>query len=231
MAIRLTKTKRTPLKERPFPDYSPKEEFWNSISHAVGVLCAIVMMWMAIKASLQHQDSTALFCSIVYVGCVFITFLVSSIYHGLPKGMPKQVMRIVDHCDIFFTIAGTYTPIMLIGVLPVNPVMAWSIFIVEWVFAVIGATLNAIDLKKYSTFSMICYLAMGWCVIISLRDAVIAMTWPGFAYILGGGVAYTIGAVLYLIGKKKPYRHFVFHIFVLLAAIIQFAGIYLYLLR
>lgn len=231
MSIRLTKTKRTPLKERPFPDYSPKEEFWNSISHALGVICAIVMMWMAVKASLNHQDATALFCSIVYVGCVFITFLVSSIYHGLPKGMPKQVMRVVDHCDIFFTIAGTYTPIMLIGVLPVNPVMAWSIFIVEWVFAVIGATLNAIDLKNYSTFSMICYLAMGWCVIISLRDAVIAMTWPGFAYILGGGVAYTIGAVLYLIGKKKPYRHFVFHIFVLLAAIIQFAGIYLYLLR
>lgn len=145
--------------------------------------------------------------------------------------MPKQVMRVIDHCDIFFTIAGTYTPIMLIGVLPINPTMAWSIFIVEWVFAVIGVVLNAIDLKKYATFSMICYLAMGWCVIISLRDTVLAMTWPGFAYILGGGVAYTIGAVLYLIGKKKPYRHFVFHIFVLLAAIIQFAGIYWYLLH
>ena len=145
--------------------------------------------------------------------------------------MPKQVMRVIDHCDIFFTIAGTYTPIMLIGVLPINPAMAWSIFIVEWVFAIIGAVLNAIDLKKYATFSMICYLAMGWCVIISLRDTVIAMTWPGFAFILGGGVAYTIGAVLYLIGKKKPYRHFVFHIFVLLAAIIQFAGIYWYLLH
>ena len=145
--------------------------------------------------------------------------------------MPKQIMRVIDHCTIFFTIAGTYTPIMLIGVLPINPAMAWSIFIVEWVFAIIGVILNAIDLKKYATFSMICYLAMGWCVIISLRDTVLAMTWPGFAYILGGGVAYTIGAVLYLIGKKKPYRHFVFHIFVLLAAIIQFAGIYWYLLH
>ena len=137
----------------------------------------------------------------------------------------------LDHCTIFLTIAGTYTPIMMLGVLQVNPAMAWSILLVEWVSAVIGIVLNAIDLKKFSTFSMICYLAMGWCVIISLRDTVIAMTWPGFAYILGGGVAYTIGAVLYVIGKKKPYRHFVFHLFVLLAAIIQFAGIYLYLLR
>ncbi len=229
--MRLTKTARTPLKDRPFPNYSRKEEFWNSASHAVGVLCAIGMMVMAVTAPKCQNSTLALSCSIVYVGCLFITFLFSSIYHGLPKGMPKQVMRVIDHCDIFFTIAGTYTPIMLIGVLPINPTMAWSIFIVEWVFAVIGVVLNAIDLKKYATFSMICYLAMGWCVIISLRDTVLAMTWPGFAYILGGGVAYTIGAVLYLIGKKKPYRHFVFHIFVLLAAIIQFAGIYWYLLH
>lgn len=231
MKIRLTKTARTPLNDRPFPDYSRKEEFWNSASHSVGVVCAIVMMAMAVTAPKSQNDSIALFCSIIYVGCLLITFLVSSIYHGLPKGMPKQVMRVIDHCDIFFTIAGTYTPIMLIGVLPIHPAMAWSIFIVEWVFAIIGAVLNAIDLKKYATFSMICYLAMGWCVIISLRDAVLAMTWPGFAYILGGGVAYTIGAVLYLIGKKKPYRHFVFHVFVLLAAIIQFMGIYWYLLQ
>jgi len=229
--MRLTKTARTPLKDRPFPDYSRKEEFLNSASHAVGVLCAIGMMVMTVTAPKSQSSTLALSCGIVYVGCLFITFLVSSIYHGLPKGMPKQVMRVIDHCDIFFTIAGTYTPIMLVGVLSINPVMAWSIFTVEWVFAVIGVVLNAIDLKKYATFSMICYLAMGWCVIISLRDTVLSMTWPGFAYILGGGVAYTIGAVLYLIGKKKPYRHFVFHIFVLLAAIIQFAGIYLYLLR
>lgn len=194
-------------------------------------MCAIGMMVMVVTAPKSQSSSLALSCGIVYIGCLFITFLVSSIYHGLPKGMPKQVMRVIDHCDIFFTIAGTYTPIMLVGVLSVNPAMAWSIFTVEWVFAVIGVVLNAIDLKKYATFSMICYLAMGWCVIVSLRDTVIAMTWPGFAYILGGGVAYTIGAVLYLIGKKKPFRHFVFHLFVLLAAVIQFAGIYLYLLQ
>ncbi|MCR4827054.1 MAG: hemolysin III family protein [Bacteroidales bacterium] len=231
MKIKLTKTARTPLKDRPFPDYSRKEEFWNSASHAIGVVFAIVMLVMAVTAPKSQNSFTALSCSIVYGGCLIITFLMSSIYHGLPKGMPKQVMRVIDHCDIFFTIAGTYTPMMLIGVLPINPTMAWSIFIVEWVFAVIGATLNAIDLKKYATFSMICYLAMGWCVIISLRNTILALTWTGFAYILGGGMAYTIGAVLYLIGKKKPYRHFVFHVFVLLAAIIQFAGIYLYLLQ
>lgn len=229
--MKLSKIPRTPLNERPFPEYTQTEETLNAVSHAFGVICAAVMMWMTVDASLRLASPTALTCSIIYIGCLMLTFLVSCIYHGLPKGMPKQVMRVLDHCTIFLTIAGTYTPIMMLGVLQVNPAMAWSILLVEWVSAVIGIVLNAIDLKKFSTFSMICYLAMGWCVIISLRDTVIAMTWPGFAYILGGGVAYTIGAVLYVIGKKKPYRHFVFHLFVLLAAIIQFAGIYLYLLR
>lgn len=221
------KTPRIPLRDRPFPDYSPKEERLNSASHAVGVVCAVVMMGMAVRAS---QGLLALASSIVYVTSVLVMFLVSSVYHGLPKGMPKQVMRVVDHCDIFFTIAGTYTPIMLLGVLAINPAMAWSILAVEWFFAIVGIILNAIDLKKYAKFSMVCYLAMGWCVIISLRDTIIAMTWQGFAWIIAGGVAYTIGAVLYLIGKKKPYRHFLFHLFVLLAAIIQFVGIYQYLL-
>lgn len=227
---KLEKIPRTPLKDRPFPDYSRREELFNSVSHACGVVVALVLMWITVRAAMQCGKPYALVSSVVYVSSLLVMFLVSSVYHGLPKGMPKQVMRVVDHCNIFVTIAGTYTPIMMLGVLPINPAMAWSILAVEWGVAVIGVVLNAIDLKKYAKFSMVCYLAMGWCVVISLKDTVAAMTWPGFSYILGGGVAYTIGAVLYLIGKRKPYRHFVFHLFVLLAAVIQFVGIWKYLL-
>ena len=226
----MPKIERTPLKDRPFPDYTPKEELLNSLSHAVGAVMAVGMMWIAVRTARQNPSPWAMSSSIVYVTSILLMFLVSSIYHGLPKGMPKQVMRVVDHCNIFVTIAGTYTPIMLLGVLPINPAMAWSIFAVEWVCAAIGIVLNAIDLKKYSRFSMICYLTMGWCVVVSLRDTITAMTWPGFAYILAGGVAYTLGAVLYLVGKKKRYRHFVFHIFVVIAALVQFIGIWKYLI-
>ncbi len=226
----MTKTQRTPLKDRPFPEYTHTEEMLNMYSHLFGALCAVVMMWMAVSASLQSGSRLELICSIVYVTTVLITMLGSSIYHGLPKGMSKQVMRVVDHCDIFFTIAGTYTPITLIGICPINPTMGWSIFAIEWVLAIIGATLNAIDLKKYSKFSMACYLGMGWCVIISMKDAITAMTLPGFMWILGGGVAFTIGAILYLIGKKKKYRHFIFHVFVVIGLVTQFFGIWKYLL-
>ena len=221
--------KRTPLMERPFPDYTPNEERLNSWSHLFGALCSVVMMILAVKASLG-KPSIYLICSIVYVLSVFITMLMSGIYHGLPKGRAKQVMRVVDHCDIFVTIAGTYTPITLIGICAVAPTMGWVIFAVEWVLALIGIVLNSIDLKRYAVFSMTCYLGMGWCVIISLWPAIQAMTLSGFLWIIGGGVAFTIGAILYLIGKKKRYRHFLFHIFVLLGILIQFVGVYQYLL-
>ncbi|MBP5557163.1 MAG: hemolysin III family protein [Bacteroidales bacterium] len=219
---------RTPLRERPFPDYTHREEMMNMLSHAVGVVCAIVMMVIAVRAS--SGDPLKVACSIIYVATVLAAMLFSSIYHGLPKGMSKQVFRVIDHCDIFFTIAGTYTPITLIGIVPINPAMGWTIFAIEWGLAIIGATLNAIDLKRYSKFSMACYLGMGWCVIISLRDTILAMTLEGFLWIIGGGVAFTIGAVLYLIGKKKRYRHFIFHVFVLIGIVTQFIGVWWYLL-
>ncbi len=226
----MSETQRTPLRDRPFPNYSRKEELYNMSSHLVGVLCSIVMMVLSIQTSLKSGSTLSLVCGIVYVTTVFIAMLMSSIYHGLPKGMPKQVMRVVDHCDIFFTIAGTYTPITLLGIRQLNPAMGWTIFAIEWILAIIGCTLNAIDLKKYSKFSMACYLGMGWCVIIGLRPTIVSMTVPGFLWLLAGGVAYTIGAVLYLIGKRKPYRHFIFHVFVLVGIVLQFVGVWKYLL-
>ncbi len=226
----MANTQRTPLKDRPFPDYTHSEEMLNSASHLFGALCAIVMMVLVVRTSLEKQSAWSLGCGIVYVITVFIAMLMSGIYHGLPKGMPKQVMRVVDHCDIFFTIAGTYTPITLLGICSINPTLGWVIFIAEWVLAIIGATLNAIDLKKYAKFSMACYLGMGWFVIIGLRPTIISMTVPGFMWLLAGGVAFTIGAVWYLIGKKKRYRHFVFHVFVLLGIILQFVCVWKYLL-
>ena len=169
-------------------------------SHIVGAVCALVMIVLALQTSIRSHSALSVVCAALYTTCVLITFVVSSVYHGLPKGKGKQVMRVIDHCDIFFTIAGTYTPIALLSIRSVNPTMGWVIFGIEWALALLGATLNAIDLKKYSKFSMACYLGMGWCVVISLRDAITGMTMNGFLWLLWGGLAFTIGAVLYLIG-------------------------------
>lgn len=226
----MTSIRRIPLRERPFPDYTRDEERWNVATHVFGAMCALVMMWLAVRASLSRGSVMALVSNVVYVTTVLVTFVVSAIYHGLPKGMPKQVMRVVDHCGIFFAIAGTYTPITLLGIRAENAAMGWSLFAVEWTLALVGATLNAIDLNKYAKFSLVCYLGMGWGILIGMYDMILSMTLAGFLWMVGGGVAYTLGAVLYHIGKKKRYRHTLFHVLVVIAAVLQFIGIWQYLM-
>ena len=139
-------------------------------------------------------------------------------------------MQVIDHCTIYFFICGTYTPILLSRFVPNHPAIGWGLLGVEWALAVTAGTLTAIDLKKYNIFSMICYIAMGWGIIFFLPLALQLMTKPGFLLLLGGGIAYTVGAALYGIGAKKPWFHSVFHIFVVIGSLLQFLAIFLYAL-
>ena len=99
-----------------------------------------------------------------------------------------------------------------------------------WGLAALAGTLTAIDLKKYAVFSMVCYILMGWCVIAAMKPVILSVGWDGFLFILLGGVAYTIGAVLYGIGSKKRWMHSVFHVFVVEGSVLQFFGILFYVL-
>ena len=137
-------------------------------------------------------------------------------------------MQVIDHCTIYFLIAGTYTVILLSAIRPENPVIAWVLFGFEWGMVALATTLTAIDLKKYRVFSMICYIGMGWAIIFFAKKAMQALTFPGFLLLLLGGIAYTIGSVLYGLGKRKKWMHSVFHIFVVLGALLQFFCVLFY---
>ena len=136
--------------------------------------------------------------------------------------MAKKVLQVLDHCTIYFMIAGTYTPILLSLLRKTNPVISWIIFGIVWGVAALAITFTAIDLKKYKKFSMICYIGMGWCIIATIVPVYKALTFWGFAWLLAGGIMYTIGAILYGIGPKVRYMHSIFHIFVVLASIMHF---------
>ena len=139
-------------------------------------------------------------------------------------------MQVIDHCTIYFLIVGTYTPILLIGFVPRYPLIGWGLLAMEWGLGILAATLTAIDLKKYNVFSMICYILMGWSIIFFLPQTISIFTLRGFRLLLAGGLTYTIGAVLYVIGAKTPWVHSVFHGFVVVGSILQFLAIYFYLL-
>ena len=127
-------------------------------------------------------------------------------------------------------IAGSYTPFALCTIRQESSVAGWTIFGIIWTFAILGIVLNAIDIKKFKVFSMICYLAMGWCIILKVNLLPKGLGINGLILLVAGGIAYTVGAILYGVGKKHKYMHSVFHLFILLGSILHFLCILLYVM-
>ncbi len=221
---------RTALKMRVLPNYTKGEELFNMITHIVGGAFSIVALVLGVIASAQSGDAWKIVSMSLYGTTLVIMYAVSSVYHGLTHEMSKKVMQVIDHCDIYFLIAGTYTPILLCAIRPHNGAIAWTIFGVEWGLTALAATLNAIDLKKFSKLSMTCYIGMGWCIVAVLKPTIEYLTMEGFWWLLAGGIAYTVGAVLYGLGKKIHYMHSVFHIFVVIGSILQYVAIMGYII-
>ena len=222
--------KRIKLRERHLPDYTKGEEIMNMVTHIVGGALGIVALVLCVVRGALGGSAAAVVGSAIYGGSMIALYCVSSVYHGLRPGTGKKVMQVIDHCTIYFLIAGSYTPILLAAFLPKYPVLAWSLLGMEWGLCALATTLTAIDLRRYRVFSMICYIGMGWGIVFFLGQALEVMTPVGFRLLLAGGIAYTIGAVLYGIGAKKRWMHSVFHIFVVLGSLLQFLAIFFYAL-
>ena len=218
---------RTKLRDRELPVYSPGEECMNTLTHIVGGTLGILAL---IACVLKAQDGPETLCAAIYGSSMILLYAVSSIYHGLKPGMAKKVMQVVDHCTIYLLIAGTYTPIVLCAIAPVYPAIGWGLFVGEWFLAILAATLTAIDLKKFRVVSMVCYIGMGWGVILFLPQALESLGAAGFWILFAGGVAYTVGAVLFGLGKRMKWMHSVFHIFVVLGSLLQYVSIFCYCL-
>lgn len=226
----MTDLKRTPLRDRLLPDYTRGEEIMNMTTHIVGGSVGLLILIGSILIGAMHQNPWAIVSGSIYGFLTLVLFTVSSVYHGLPDGMGKRVMQVIDHCTIYFMIAGTYTPILLTAIRPDAPAVAWTVFGIEWGCACAAAVFTAIDLKKYSRQSMICYLAMGWAVVMILPQTIRMLTVRGFLWLLAGGLCYTVGAVLYGLGKKHRYMHSIFHLFVNAGSLLQAIAILLYVL-
>ena len=222
--------KRTKLTDRKLPSYTRGEEIMNMVTHIVGGGIGILALLVCLTKAILLERAIAVICAAIYGSSMILLYTVSSVYHGMKPCTGKKVMQVLDHCAIYFLIAGTYTPIALVAIRPLNPVLGWGLVIFQWSIAALAVTLTAIDLKKYNVFSMICYIAMGWGIIFFLPQAMNVMGRAGFYVLLSGGIAYTVGAVLYGIGSKKPWFHCIFHIFVVIGSILQFLAIFLYVL-
>lgn len=219
---------RTKLKDRTLPVYTKGEEIFNMISHIIGAVLGIVAI---VLCSVFAHSAYGVVSGVIFGTSILILYTMSSIYHGLsPKLFGKRVMQVLDHCTIFLLIAGSYTPFALCTLREYDTATGWVIFGIIWAVAILGIVFNSIDLKKYKKFSMICYLTMGWCIILKASVLPMLLGTAGFALLLIGGIIYTLGAVLYGLGKKHKYIHSTFHICCVIATLLHFICIVLYVI-
>nr|MBP3598438.1 hemolysin III family protein [Eubacterium sp.] len=222
--------KRTRLKDRDLPDYTRGEEIFNMVSHIVGGALAIAALTLCVIFSALKGDPWSVVASAIYGATMVVLYTMSSIYHGLKSETAKKVFQIIDHCTIYFVIAGTYTPITLAGLRIEHPAIAFVIFGIVWACCLGAATFTAIDLERYKKMAMICYLGMGWCIIFFIKPTIEVLGFGGMVYLITGGLAYTIGAVLYGVGKRKRYFHSLFHLFVIAGSVLHFFMILFYVI-
>lgn len=212
------------------PQYTKGEEIFNMVSHIVGGALGIAALVLCVVFAALHQNAWGVVGCSIYGASLIVLYSMSSIYHGLRPNEAKRVFRVLDHCTIYFLIGGTYTPILFCAIRPVSPGWAWTIFGIVWGLAAMATTLTAIDMKKYSKLSMACYIGMGWSILLAAKVTIEAMELWGLIFLLAGGIAYTVGAVFYGLGKKHKYIHSVFHLFVVLGSILQFLCIFFYVI-
>ena len=212
---------RIPIRERKLPDYTRGEEIMNMVTHIVGAALSLPLLVGGIILSAYHRNPWAIVSCCVYGLTMLWLYTMSSVYHGLGDSTGKRVLQVLDHCTIYALIAGTYTPILLVAIRPGYPALAWTLFGFEWGLGAAAAAMTAIDLKKYGKASMACYITMGWLIVLALKPTIETVGLTGFLWLLAGGLAYTVGAVLYGIGKKRKYFHSVFQVFVLLGSLLQ----------
>lgn len=222
---------RIKLKDRILPKYTKGEEIFNMTSHIVGAVLGIVATVLCIVFASINGNVYGIVSGAIYGVTMILLYTMSSIYHGLsPKRYSKRVFQVLDHCSIFLLIAGSYTPFALCTLRANNAIIGWTIFGIIWGVAILGIVLNSIDIDKFKKFSMLCYLIMGWCIIVKINLLPELLGMAGFTLLLAGGIAYTIGAILYGVGKKRKYAHSIFHLFILLGSLLQFLCILLYVM-
>ncbi len=200
----------------------PKEELFNAISHGIGVVLALIGLFLLIQSN-SNKTQFALFSIVLYEITLISMFLVSTGYHIVSRPSLKFKLRIVDHINIYYLIAGTYTPVALITLEDGN---GWTIFYCVWSIAAIGTILKLFFTGKFELVSLLLYLAMGWLIVLDLRYLLDSITELGAVLLFWGGGFYTFGILFYAI-ERIPYNHFIWHLFVLAGAISHWFFIFL----
>ncbi len=206
-------------------DYSRTEEFWNVLTHGLGLILSIPALVLLIVFASLNETVWHIVSYSIYGSTLVMLYLASTLFHASRKKEIRLRLNVFDHVSIFFLIAGTYTPFVLVTL---RGPWGWSIFGVIWGLAIAGAILKLFFTGRYNKISTLIYVLMGWLIVIAVKPLIQNLSADGLFWLTLGGISYSIGAVFYLL-NRLPYNHAIFHVFVLLGSIAHFISVFFYI--
>lgn len=212
--------------KRPLRPYSLGEEIANSVIHGLGAVLSVAALTMLVIFAVQNSDVWQLGASITYGITLVLGYVSSTLYHSFPWPRVKHLFKIFDHAAIYLLIAGTYTPFTLVTLRYEG---GWWLFIAVWVLAILGIALESMWTYRPAWISVLVYSAMGWLVVFAISPLIESLPPAGIWLLVGGGLAYSIGTIFYLL-KKIPYTHAIWHVFVLAGSVSHFLAVVLFVL-
>jgi hemolysin III len=204
--------------------YSIREEIANAISHGIGALLSIVALILLIVQANLYGDPWHIISFSIYGASMVILYLCSTLLHSIQHRKTKDIFEILDHSAIYLLIAGSYTPFMLVTI---RGPLGWSLFSVVWVLAIIGIVLKCFFVKRFIRISTLCYILMGWLIILVIKPLYDNLSFNGIVWLVAGGLLYTFGSLFY-VWRKVPYHHAIWHVFVLAGTFAHFICIRFY---
>jgi hemolysin III len=202
-----------------------KSERFNSMSHLVGAVLALAGAVVLVVVASRGGDTRRIVSFSIYGAALFLLYLISTLYHGLPTERAKHVFRILDHQAIYLLIAGSYTPFTLVTL---DGIVGWWLFGAIWGMAVLGLVLDALPRRGARVVPIVIYFVMGWLIVLAINPLLAALPHAGFIWLLAGGLLYTSGIVFYALDHRYPWMHGVWHLFVLAGSISHYVAILVY---
>lgn len=218
------------LKNRKLPGYSRGEEIANMVTHVVGAAFALVSLFLCVIVGAWKHNVLGIVSGMIYGVSMMVVYTISSVYHGLDERsafIGKRVMQVIDHCDIYGLIMGTFSPIVLCGLIQNRPALAWTSYGIVLLTSVVGIVFTAIDFHKFRIISYAMYFVSGWSVLMTVKAMYEIFGLLFVVLLVSGGVVYTLGMIFFVLEvKHHRYCHSIFHVFILGGSVLQFITIF-----
>lgn len=198
----------------------------NSLTHLLGALIALAGFVVLVVFASLKGDAWKIVSFSIYGTSLFLLYLFSTLYHST-RGSLKALFQKLDHIGIYLLIAGSYTPFVLVSL---NGAWGWSLFGVIWGLAVVGVILDSVSADERRILQLIIYVVMGWICLIAIKPLIASLSMPGFLWLLGGGLFYSLGIVFYILDLKQYHFHGIWHLFVLAGSVTHYFTIMYYVL-